>query len=292
MNKQKEQAITDGAADVLVSTKAVLYDANDEKFLLVQRKSNKEWGFVGGTIDGNEELEEALKREVVEEIGDDVKYEVSDVIYARRRRNRKYNLDYIKIAYLAEYKGGDIVLSKEHIKYDWVSGEDIKNGEYSDWVKNSVSKALERIESRESVERLHRCLADFDNYKKRQAQNQKEFTKYATEGVISDMLPVLDNFHAATEHIPEGEENNPWVTGIMFIQQQMDKVFEEHNVVKIEVKVGDEFDPGIMEAIKDDKNEELNENAKVKKVAQPGYMIGDKVLRPARVVLENDKTAK
>jgi len=286
MIKQKEKAITEGAADVLVSTKLVLYDADSERFLLVQRKTSKEWGFIGGTIDGDEELKETLEREVVEEMGDDVRYDLLDAVYAKRRRNRKYDLDFIKIAYLAYYKGGDIALSKEHIKYDWLSIEEIEKGKYTDWVKNSIAKAFKQIEAGESVDRLHRCLADFDNYKKRQAQNQKEFTKYASEGVISDMLPVLDNFHAATEHIPEGESDNPWVTGIMFIQQQMEKVFEESGVAKIEIKAGDEFDPLTMEAVKNDEEEKLNENATVQKIAQPGYKIGEKILRPARVVLK------
>ncbi|PID99812.1 MAG: nucleotide exchange factor GrpE, partial [Acidobacteria bacterium] len=124
----------------------------------------------------------------------------------------------------------------------------------------------------------------FDNYKKRQTENHKEFTKYATEGVIAAMLPVLDNFHAATEHVPEQEADSPWVTGIMYIQQQMEKVFADNDVTKIAVNIGDEFDPAVMEAVKNG-DEEIGDDAVVTKIAQHGYMIGDKVLRPTRVVL-------
>jgi molecular chaperone GrpE len=281
------------ALDIMVSVKAVLWDPKDDKFLLVQRRSTKEWGFLGGTIDGNENLEQTLKRELQEEAGNSLEYELGSVIHARRRKNRKFNKDYVRIAYLVKYNGGDIVLSDEHIKYDWMSVDEIQSGKHTKWVKESIENAIRQIESVESVERLHRCLADFDNYKKRQTQQQKEFTKYATEGVISDMLPVLDNFHAATDHIPEGEADNPWVTGIMFIQQQMDKIFEEHNVTRIEINVGDVFDPETMEAVKHhDEKAEFDQHATVKKIAQPGYKIGEKVLRPARVILNTKEEEK
>ncbi len=273
------------ATNIKVSIKLVVYDPTEDKFLLAKRASTKEWGFFGGTVDGDENLPDTLMREVKEEIGMDVTYTVEDTIYAKRRSRRVGCDDYVQIAYVAMYEGGKIALSEEHKKYEWVDAEKIAKGKYTPWVKECVQKALIRIEQMKGLEGWQRTLADFDNYKKRQAEQQKEFTKYAAEGVINDMLPVLDNFHAATEHIPEGEEDNPWVTGIMFIQQQMDKVFEEHDVSRIEVAVGDEFDPMTMEAIKKDE-EELDEHATVQKIAQPGYKIGEKVLRPARVVLK------
>lgn len=276
------------ATDIKVSVKLVLYDPTEDKFLLAKRKAGKKtWGFIGGTIDDNENLPDTLMREVEEEVGADIQYSVNDIVYAKRRKAQSGCGEYVKIAYLATYEGGDIILSEEHKKYEWVSADKIAKGKYTPWVKECVQKALIRIEQMKGLEGWQRTLADFDNYKKRQVEQQKEFTKYAAEGVINDMLPVLDNFHAATEHIPEGEEDNPWVTGIMFIQQQMDKVFEEHNVTRIEISVGDEFDPMTMEAIKNnDKDETLDENAKVEKIVQQGYKIGEKVLRPARVALK------
>jgi len=284
MNKKKD--ICEEAGNLKVSIKLVLHDPKKDKFLLLKRRIGKKmWGFVGGTINGDESISDTITREIKEEVGDDIKYDVNDIVYAKRRAVPECG-DYIKIAYLATYEDGEIVLSEEHTKYEWVEAEKIQKSKYSPWVKECVQKALVKIEAQESVERLHRCLADFDNYKKRQVQQQKEFTKYASEGVINDMLPVLDNFHAATEHIPEGESDNPWVTGIMFIQQQMEKVFEDSGVTKIDVKVGDEFDPLIMEAIESNEEKKLDENAKVQKIAQPGYRIGEKVLRPVRVVLK------
>jgi len=270
--------------DVCVSLKLVLYNVEKDAFLVVKKHAGqKQWGFIGGTIEGKESLKDALVREVVEEAGADLLYDTQEIIYALRRRMKCG--DYVKIAYLAIYEGGDIVLGEEHSEYQWVRAEEITRGKYNDWVKESVQKAQKQIELNNSLHSWHRCLADFDNYKKRQIEQQKEFTKYAAEGVINDMLPVLDNFHAATAHVPEGDADSPWVTGIMFIQQQMDKVFEEHGVSRIDVNVDDEFDPMIMEAMKDD-DEQVQGDAVVKKIVQQGYKIGEKVLRPARVVLK------
>lgn len=277
------------ADNIKISTKLVLHDPETNKFFLAKRKAGKKtWGFVGGTINGNESLPDTLAREVEEEIGSDVQYIIDDIVYAKRRKAQEGCGEYVKIAYLATYESGEVILSEEHKKYEWVDAKKIAKGKYTPWVKECVQKALIRIEQMKGLEGWQRTLADFDNYKKRQLEQQKEFTKYAAESVINDMLPVLDNFHAATEHIPEGETDNPWVTGIMFIQQQMDKVFEEHNVTRIEINIGDEFDPMTMEAVKsnDKEDEALNENAKVEKIAQQGYKIGEKVLRPAKVALK------
>lgn len=128
---------------IQVSIKVVLYNQEIDKFLLMQRSSTREWGFVGGSIHNNENIFETLKREVAEEIGHNVKYKVDDIIYAKRRKN-KYR-DFMKIAYLAFYEGGEIILSKEHSKYNWVSVEDILAGQYSDWVKENIVKAQKRL---------------------------------------------------------------------------------------------------------------------------------------------------
>ena len=284
MSKKKD--ICKEVENLKVLIKLVLHDPKTSKFLLLKRKDGKKmWGFVGGTVGGDEDISNTIVRKVEEEIGDGVKYSVNGIVHAKRCAAQGGCGECIKIVYLATYEGGEISLSEEYTKYKWIDAKRVKKGKYTSWVKEVIQKVLEKIESIESVERLHRCLADFDNYKKRQVEQQKEFTKYASEGVISDMLPVLDNFHAATDHIPDGEADNPWVTGIMFIQQQMEKVFEEHDVTKIEVSVGDEFNPNIMEAVKNN-DEKLDEYATVEKIAQPGYKIGEKVLRPARVVLK------
>lgn len=289
-----------------ISQKALLFDAESEKFLLLRiaqpardpRKKDAHlywmkkygpWDLPGGHVDeGEDDLNSAFLREVEEECGiSNISHK--EMCHTELIINPHADHAAINVIYLVYYSG-DIVLSPEHTEFQWMSMQEImENKEVKKWIKDSVVRANELKDLYDADGRWKRCMADFDNYKKRQVENQKEFIAYAAEGVITDMLPIVDNFHAATDHIPEAEKDNPWVTGIMYIQQQMEKVFEEKGVTRMEITVGDEFDPRTMEAITNDKEQILPEDAKVIKIAQPGYKIGEKVLRPARVVLGESK---
>src|SRR3989344_1574363 len=162
--------------------------------------------------------------------------------------------------------------------------------------KNKIEKEQEYLNG------WKRAQADFENYKKQQSQAQKDFARFASQDLIMQILPVLDNFHASTGHIPEGQKNDPWVVGIMHIQKQLENVLKENGVEEMEVKEGDEFDPEIHEAVKsdaNDTNEHPNGTNKISKVLSKGYKIGpastredatstrggEKVIRPAKVIV-------
>lgn len=131
-----------------------------------------------------------------------------------------------------------------------------------------------------------RCQADFENYKKAQAKMMGEFRKYATLDMILQILPVLDNFNASLDHVPENEKNNAWVTGITCIKKQLADILKNNGVEEIEVKEGDEFSPYIHEAITNDQETITKEKKNIiKKVVQRGYKIDGKVIRAAKVVV-------
>ena len=136
-----------------------------------------------------------------------------------------------------------------------------------------------------------RCQADFENYKKRQTEAQKDLIRYSTQNIILQILPVIDNFHASTDHIPEDQKTNSWVVGIMYIQKQLEAVLAENGVEEMGVKIGDNFDPTMHEAVEDMeckscKSAEYKFKNKIKKIATRGYRMGDKVVRAARVIVE------
>ncbi len=136
-----------------------------------------------------------------------------------------------------------------------------------------------------------RCQADFENFKKRQAESQKDLLRYSTQSIVLQILPVIDNFQASTAHIPEDQKNNPWVTGIMYIQKQLEQVLTDNGVTEMAVKVGDNFDPAMHEAVADMeckgcKTKDYKFNNKIKQVVTRGYMIGDKIIRASRVIVE------
>ena len=139
-----------------------------------------------------------------------------------------------------------------------------------------------------------RCLADFENYKKRQQESAKNIGGYVKEDMILQIIPVIDNFHSAIEHIPAEQKEMPWVVGIMHIQKQLEDILKENGVVEIPVKVGDEFDPNLHEAIasnqeaaSSEQEKEEKENAnKITRIVLKGYRLGEKVIRAARVIVE------
>jgi molecular chaperone GrpE len=125
---------------------------------------------------------------------------------------------------------------------------------------------------------------------------------YLIERLVLDLVPVLDNFRMATHHVPEISKSDPWVTGIQYIEKQLEDVLTANGMQVIEVKVGDVFDPRIHEAISqeesttnseqpiaDEDQEAGNSDAsqeKIAKVLQKGYKLGERVIRPAKVVVE------
>jgi molecular chaperone GrpE len=174
-------------------------------------------------------------------------------------------------------------------KKDTIQQEEVAAGEeIIDW----------QAKAEEYLNDFKRCQADFENYKKRQALQQKEIGAYLTEKLVMDIVPVMDNFRMATEHVPETEKSSSWVTGIQYIEKQLEKVLSENGVITIEVKIGDIFDPKIHEAIDIQQTVDnpptdeagIEQETKEKKqiianVIQNGFKIGEKIIRPAKVIV-------
>lgn len=188
-------------------------------------------------------------------------------------------------------------MSKEHKKSEDEKeiqepeiAKDLKDVE-EEIVVEQENEILE-IEKRaaEYLDGWKRCQADFENYKKMQSDSQKDLVRYAASNILLQIIPVLDNFHMSTAHIPEDQKDGGWVVGIMHIQKQLENVLSENGVEEIAVKVGDSFDPIMHEAIEDKEcvhceGEKKFEN-KIKRVVMNGYKMGEKIIRPARVVVE------
>lgn len=146
------------------------------------------------------------------------------------------------------------------------------------------NKSGKNVESEQRIgeltEALQRLQAEFENYKKRQAQESIETMNRAKEMVLSELLPALDNFDLAASHLPDELEGNSWAQGMQYVGQQLTQKLDELGVKKI-TPAGEQFDHNLHEAIEhvaSDKPEGI-----ITDVITPGYQIGDKVVRPARV---------
>jgi molecular chaperone GrpE len=127
------------------------------------------------------------------------------------------------------------------------------------------------------------ALADLQNYKKRSDEEKIQFLSFANANLIIEILPVLDNVERATQHIPD--EAKDWAQGIVGTLKQLESVLNSQGLQKINT-VEQSFDPRLHEAI-------LTENGpqdKVIKEIQAGYLLKDKVLRPAKVSVGNGQT--
>ena len=123
-----------------------------------------------------------------------------------------------------------------------------------------------------------RAVADFSNYRKRLDRENLDIYQNAVGEIIKRYLPILDDLERALAARPEGL---PWVEGIELIYRKLQAILEAEGLKRIEAE-GQPFDPNIHEAIAQEPNNEV-ESGKVIAVVQNGYMLGERVIRPALV---------
>jgi molecular chaperone GrpE len=138
----------------------------------------------------------------------------------------------------------------------------------------------EKLRSEDLIERLKRLQADFENYRKRTENRYAEFTRFASEGILTKVLDVYDDIERAVQadfaKDPEAARK-----GIAGIQQNMTKLLAQEGVQPIET-IGKPFDPYYQQAVQRTHDLEKPDNIVVQEY-QRGYMLKEKVLRPALV---------
>ena len=145
-------------------------------------------------------------------------------------------------------------------------------------------KAEEKTEEKadDGNEKYVRLMAEFQNYKKRVAKEKNDIREYATEKLVMELLPVLDNFERA---LAASAEDDPagYAKGMELIFTQMVTELQKSGLAEVEAE-GQDFDPTKHNAVMTEENEEL-ESGKVSKVLQKGYALNDKVIRPSMVAV-------
>jgi molecular chaperone GrpE len=140
---------------------------------------------------------------------------------------------------------------------------------------------VERLkeELRREHEMYLRALADFDNYRKRVERERATAARSGTREIILSLLPVLDGFDRALEHV--GDKSSPMTEGLLAIHRKLMGLLEAQGVSPFD-SVGETFNPELHEAIGSVQSDEHKSGEIVDEV-QRGYRWGDEVLRPARV---------
>ena len=142
--------------------------------------------------------------------------------------------------------------------------------------------AEEKKKAEEYLANWQRTQADFINYKRRTEQERQEFNSFANANLILGLLPVLDDLERALSIMPARLAKNEWGEGIRLVERKFKTILEGQGVTPINA-LGEPFDPNYHEALRQDKGQE----SIVIEEFQKGYMLGDKVLRPAKVVVGN-----
>ena len=156
------------------------------------------------------------------------------------------------------------------------SGQEAAAGE----TPADVAAALEKADN--YYRNWQRTAADFANYKKRIEQERTESARLAKAALIINLLPIFDDLDRATGTVDAHLAGLNWVQGVLAIQQKFSRLLEAMDVHEVSA-AGEAFDPAMHEAI----GQQAGDEGKVVHVAQKGYLLGDKVIRPAMVIVGN-----
>ena len=141
-----------------------------------------------------------------------------------------------------------------------------------------------RRQAEEYLSDLRRLAADFDNYRKRVARDTELQASRATESLVGELLPVLDNLERALD-ASEHHEEAKVADGVKLVRQQLQDLLGRRGLEEIAAEPGDAFDPHVHEALSHQPSDQVE--GSIAAVWQRGYRLGTHVMRPARVVVSS-----
>lgn len=140
--------------------------------------------------------------------------------------------------------------------------------------------AAEREKAESYYRNWQRSAADFANYKKRVEQDRGESARLVSAALVINLLPVYDDLERAVATVDAHLAGLNWVQGVVAIQRKFQQLLEAMGVSEI-AAAGETFDPNRHEAV----GKQPGDDGKVLHVVQKGYQIGDRVIRPAMVIV-------
>ena len=152
--------------------------------------------------------------------------------------------------------------------------------------------ALE-AERDEFKDRFMRALADAENSRKRSERDRREAEQYGGSRLARDLLPVFDNMKRAIDSIPEEnrDANKAVIEGVVLTMRELVSVFKKHGIEPISPQAGDKFDPQLHEAMFE-APVPGTKAGEIIQVSSDGFMLHDRLLRPAKVGVSSTPVAK
>jgi molecular chaperone GrpE len=175
---------------------------------------------------------------------------------------------------------------------DTVEKEPVQPGEGDEILDNtgdgntSEQNVIDLLKAQlsEQQDKYLRLYAEFDNFKRRTAKEKIEINKTAGQEIIADLLPVLDDFERAENSIADTNDIESYVQGLLLIKEKLFRTMQNKGLRAMDDK-GQPFNPDLHEAITEIPVTDKNLKGKVVDVVEKGYMLQDKIIRYAKVVV-------
>ena len=169
--------------------------------------------------------------------------------------------------------GEQEVPSEEQTSSQDASGESTEEGTSSGKEENAELVQLK--------DKYLRTLAEYENFRKRSEKEKAQMFELGAKSIIEQLLPVVDNFERALEHIPEEEKENSFTKGVEGIYKQIQKMFSDCDIQAIEA-VGQKFNPALHNAVMTEEEGDAEEDT-VTADLQKGYTYRGNVVRHSMV---------
>ena len=139
-------------------------------------------------------------------------------------------------------------------------------------------------ELRQAIEGRQRALADYANFQRRAGESETRARTLGVASIVRILIPILDQFELALGHDTADASVESVLEGVELLQQEFTKALDGAGVKKVAPGVGDAFDPACHEAMMQQPADGIEPGA-ISMVVQPGWSLGDLILRPAQVAI-------
>ena len=178
-----------------------------------------------------------------------------------------------------ENKGQDLTVDEKN--QDKTNGSEQAEASEKPSEKNEMAN-----KAKEAEEKYLRLYAEFDNYRRRTAKERLELISNATEELMVNLIPVIDDFERALKNMDESkEEVKPVAEGVHLIHKKFVRTLEDKGLKKMESPIGKELDTDYHEAITSVPAPEDKLKGKIIDEVESGYLLHDRVIRYAKVVV-------